>query len=196
MMKKFLLAALSLSIVGVAADAAFMNGPSVGLDIGFLSNKAGAIRNPAAKYADYNTPAIGLHADYNSIVSRLIFIGTGLEANFSLKNPKIKGGDDKITFKRSASGAIVLRMGTIASPVAFDVNGAFLFTQWKFEGKRDAGRVHNKLRAGFGPGVAMTVDVAKNVSCGVSYRFETYPKGSRTPRFEGHLVLLKLNYQF
>lgn len=196
MLKKWLFVPLFLSVLANGASAGFMNGPSVGLNLGYHFNSAQAMKNPPTKLDNYGNSDLGLHFDYNSTLSQVLFMGTGLEIGCALNHPKIKVSNDKVTFKRTVSGAGVFRIGTTAGPVAFDVNGAILFAQWKFGNRQSPSQTQERLRFGFGPGVAATVAFAPYVSCGLAYRFETYPKGSSAPRFEGHLVLLKLNYHF
>lgn len=189
MIKKSLMAVLALGIAGNCADAKFMDGSSAGLNVGYQFSKA------KEAHANFNSPALGAHFDFNKFISGTMYAGVGLDGIFAFKDKKFVDEDgDSQKINRNFTGALTARLGTTMGPVAFDVNGALLGTQLKVK-HFDGSKSYSKFRMGFAPGIAMTTEVAKNVSLGLAYRYEMYPKKDGL-RLNSHSVMLKASYHF
>lgn len=206
MIKKYLvmIAALGTAMVGTAgatantssmsstsaaaARSSFIQGWFIGLNPGYQINKI----NGQGKSANFNSPSIGAHFDYNHLVSNPLFLGVGLDANYCLKSKKVDGGGK---LRKELSGALTGRLGVVSGPVAFNVNVAVLVTGFKAT-KANGQGTESQSRTGFAPGVGITFCVAKNVSAGINYRYEIYPKrkGGTKPRIDSHNIFAKISY--
>jgi len=178
--------AYTSSASAMAARSAFIHGWFIGLNPGWQQNKiSGKLQS-----ANFSSPALGAHIDYNHLISNPVFIGVGLDANYCFKKKKLADGS---TLRKDLSGALTARLGVVSGPVAFNVNIAVVVAG--FKAKDSDGTTESQTRTGFAPGVGITFCVAKNFTAGLNYRYEVYPKkGDSKPRINSHNIFAKLSY--
>lgn len=212
MIKKSLIAALALGVAGTCADAKFMDGASAGLDLGYQFNKGKFSSNNISKSNTFDSPVLGAHFDFNKFISQTMYAGVGLEGSYAFKEKKVNvsGSAAGITssgtvkLRRDFTGALTARLGTVMGPVAFDVNGALVATNYKAKVNgtvtkagvtKNFSKSNSEFRFGFAPGIAVTTEVAKNVSVGLAYRYEIYSKKDGL-KLDAHVVMAKVSYHF
>jgi opacity protein-like surface antigen len=171
------------------------SGFSVGINAGYGMNSA---KSDGRSFSKYNRPTLGAHLDYSHLMSNPVFVGGGLELNCSIGG-KSKKGAAEASLEKNTSGAFIGRVGVVSGKVAFSVNGAILLTSYKTGGKGgNPSSLEDDVRVGFAPGIGLTFGVANNVSVGLNYRYEIYPKSGGAkptrPRIDNHNVFVKLSY--
>lgn len=152
------------------------------------------------KSFNFNGSPVGLHADYNLVMTDGFFVGVGYDINHSLSNRnhtvklKIpswdKNGDPedyflttRLVFKKGLSQAFTARFGIANEYIAVDLNMSVVRSSFThgfsiIDRLKAIEGYNNKTinRMGLAPGFGVTVPVNMNFSIGFNYRYEIYPK--------------------
>ncbi len=194
-----LFAVLSAASIAGAAQAQSFDGPSIGVQAGWVQND---VRNPKTNLgragidASKDSPSIGILTGYDKQIGKIV-VGGQAELNFGTKDA-VKGvsGTNRVTIDPKRSVDVTVRAGYTVTPETL-VYARAGYTNERVQTTRTSATgsvTGSEDRDGWLVGAGVERKLTQHVSARLEYRYADLSDGSG--KYDRHQVLTGVAYHF